>query len=180
MISPHLANAPRLGSAFVRFPYSSLPYVRRVGDALARKVKCPPFIMIQAKPLNDRIGNAASKLEDLADNAKSVASNKLDDAKSFASDAGDSARSKLDDARSFASDAADSARHRLENAREQVGELASRAADGAGRLGRRARGGVVNVGESVADLVRERPFVALGVAVLVGAGIVAIVRRVRA
>jgi ElaB/YqjD/DUF883 family membrane-anchored ribosome-binding protein len=150
-------------------------------------MKSSSIIMTQAKPFNDRIGNTASKLEDLADNAKSYASDaahtargKLDDAKSVASDAAHTARGKLDDARSAASDVADTARDKLGYVRDHAGELASRAVDGAGRLTKRARGSLVHVGEAVGDMVRERPFVAIGVAAVVGAAVITLVRRSRA
>lgn len=82
-----------------------------------------------------------------------------------------------DSARSLVSEAAQTARGKLENAREQVEDVASRAADAAGRLSKQARGGLQKVGEAVAELVRERPFVALGTAFVAGYITISLLRR---
>jgi ElaB/YqjD/DUF883 family membrane-anchored ribosome-binding protein len=80
-------------------------------------------------------------------------------------------------ARSLMSEAAYTARDKLEHAREQVEEVASRAADAAGRLSKQARGSLAKVGESVGDFVRERPFVALGTAFVAGYITISLLRR---
>lgn len=82
-----------------------------------------------------------------------------------------------DSARSLVTDAAHTARGKLEHAREQVEEVASRAADAAGKLSKQARGGIVKVGDSVAEFVRERPFVALGTAFVAGYITISLLRR---
>jgi ElaB/YqjD/DUF883 family membrane-anchored ribosome-binding protein len=108
--------------------------------------------MTQAIPTNEQNGNGngngSMHLDDLADTAKS-----------------------------FAAEAAHTAREKLEAARESVGELATRAADTAGRLSREARGGAMKVGDAVADMVRERPFVALGTAFVAGYITISLLRR---
>lgn len=105
--------------------------------------------MTQAKPTNERNGNSNGlHLDDLADTAKS-----------------------------FAAEAAHTARGKLDAARESVGEMAHRAADSAGRLSRQARGGAMKVGDAVADMVRERPLVAIGTAFVAGYITISLLRR---
>ena len=106
--------------------------------------------MTQAKSTNERNGSTSNglHLDDLADTAKSLAA-----------------------------EAAQTAREKLDAARESVGDLAHRAADSAGRISRQARGSAVKVGDAVADMVRERPLMAIGTAFLAGYLAVSLLRR---
>lgn len=110
--------------------------------------------MTQAKHISEKVSNGMH-LDDLADNAKSLAA----------------------DAKTFAHDAASTARGKLDAARETVGEMATRAADTAGRLSRQARGSAMKGADAVADFVRERPFVALGAAFIAGYVAISLIRR---
>jgi ElaB/YqjD/DUF883 family membrane-anchored ribosome-binding protein len=82
-----------------------------------------------------------------------------------------------DTAKAFAAEAAHTARGKLDAARESVGELAHRAAESAGDLSRRARGGAMKLGEAVADMVRERPLMAIGTAFVAGYFTISLLRR---
>lgn len=140
--------------------------------------------MTQLKNMSDRISGEMQRLDDLADSGKPLAS----DAKSLAKDAVSTAKDKLgaareagsdmaEDAASLAKGAVGAARGKLDAARKAVTEAASHAVDTAGRVSRQAGDGVRKGADVVADLVRERPLLALGAAFAAGVATLALVTR---
>lgn len=132
----------------------------------------------------DAVGAAGNKLDAARDSAGEAAK----EVKSFAKDAVSTAKDKLgaardagsdmtEDVASLAKDGVGAARGKLDAARKAVTEAASHAVDTAGRVSRQAGDGVMKGADVVANLVRERPLLALSAAFAAGVATLALATR---